>query len=394
MYDVNPLVFKHKEVLEKLGDREPSTELEAQAILEGIRASKGYLDEETLQDISKMRESSRQHIQGIVDSFQETVAAYTKRYSSGSIFVQDYTLSVHSIAEQLYSSKYRFLYELIQNADDSVYSKANRSGAKPSLAFNITPSCFIIETNEDGFTRANVDAICATGKSSKKISQLDDHIGEKGFGFKSVFAVAKKVHIQSGVWSFCFEHSRGQSGLGMVTPLDASPIPLAENTTTRITLTLTDTGHAAYEKLVDAVKDLPSTVIFFLQRLENLTIRIERSDGRTESTMLQKTREPTLGRVHLSRETQCFQGSEKLSSLTDRSEYHVFTHVIWKMPEDERRRGRYTATVQLAFPVDAVTKKPKLSVLGQHVFAYLPLQRLPQLDVSVELAKGVINTAD
>jgi hypothetical protein len=275
-----------------------------------------------------------------------------------------------------------------------MYGKAYRSGTKPSLAFNITPSCFIIETSEDGFTRANVDAICATGKSSKKASELDDHIGEKGFGFKSVFAVAKKVHIQSGVWSFCFEHSRGQSGLGMVTPLDASPTPLAENTTTRITLTLTDTGHAAYEKLVDAVKDLPSTVIFFLQKLENLTIRIERSDGRTESTMLQKTRGPTFGMVHLSRETQCFQGSERLSSLTDRSEYHVFTHMIEKMPEDERRRGRHIALVQLAFPVDAVTKKPKLSVLGQHVFAYLPLQRLPQLNVSVELARGVLNTAD
>jgi hypothetical protein len=87
MHDVNPLVFKHKDVLEKLGDREPSTESEAQAVLEGIRASKGYLDEETLEDISRMRESSRQHIQEIVDSFQETVAAYTKRYSSGSIFV-------------------------------------------------------------------------------------------------------------------------------------------------------------------------------------------------------------------------------------------------------------------------------------------------------------------
>lgn len=96
MYDVNPLVFKHKEVLEKLGDQEPSTEFEAQAVLEGIRASKGYLDEETLQDISRMRESSRRHIQGIVDSFQETVAAYTKRYSSGSMFVSDAKCSQHS----------------------------------------------------------------------------------------------------------------------------------------------------------------------------------------------------------------------------------------------------------------------------------------------------------
>ena len=87
MYDVNSLVFKHQDVLEKLGDREPSTEFEAQAVLEGIRASKGYLDEETLQDVSRMRESSKQHMQGVVDLFQETVAAYTKIYSSGSIFV-------------------------------------------------------------------------------------------------------------------------------------------------------------------------------------------------------------------------------------------------------------------------------------------------------------------
>jgi hypothetical protein len=298
-------------------------------------------------------------------------------------------LSVHSIAEQLYSSKYRFLYELIQNADDSVYSKANRSGTKPSLTFNITPSCFIIETNEDGFTRANVNAICATSKSSKKISQLDDHIGEKGFGFKSVFAVAEKVHIQSGVWSLCFEHSRGQSGLGMVTPLDASPTSLAKDVTTRITLTLTDNGHAAYEKLVDAVEDLPNTVIFFLQKLETLTIHIERSNGRTESTMIQKTRAPTLEMVHLSRARQYFEGSERLYSLADRSEYHVFTHMIKKMPEDERRPGRHTAFVQLAFPVDAVTKKPELSLSDQHVFAYLPLQRLPQLNVSVELVRGL-----
>jgi hypothetical protein len=85
MDDVN-LVFKHKDVLERLGDREPMTELEAQAVLEDIRASKGYLDEDTLQDLSRMRDSSRQYIQRIVDSFQETAAAYTKRYSSGPIF--------------------------------------------------------------------------------------------------------------------------------------------------------------------------------------------------------------------------------------------------------------------------------------------------------------------
>ena len=389
MKNINPLVFKHKDVLEKLGEREPSTEFEARAVLEDIRASKGYLDEETLQDISRMRESSKEHIRGIVDSFQETVAAYTTRYLSGSVSVQDYILNVHSIAEQLYSSKYRFLYELIQNADDSIYNKADRIGTKPSLTFSITPSCFIIESNEDGFTRANVNAICATGKSSKKISQLDDHIGEKGFGFKSVFAVAKKVHIQSGVWSFCFEHSRGQNGLGMVTPLDVPPTPLPKDIATRIILTLSDNGYAAHKELVDAVEDLPDTVIFFLQKLENLTIRVERPIGVTENTIIRKTRDSTLEMVYLSHKTEFFQGSERLSSLTNCSEYHVLTHMVEDMPEDERRRGRHTALVQLAFPVNARTKKPELSSSGQHVFAYLPVQRLPQLDVSDEAARGL-----
>ena len=78
MCDIYPLVFKHKDVLEKLGDREPSTEFEAQAVPKGTRASKGYLDEETLQDVGRMRESSKQHIQGIIDSLQETIVAYKK----------------------------------------------------------------------------------------------------------------------------------------------------------------------------------------------------------------------------------------------------------------------------------------------------------------------------
>jgi hypothetical protein len=40
MDDGDPLVFKHKDVPEKLGDREPSTEFEAQAVLEGTQGFK------------------------------------------------------------------------------------------------------------------------------------------------------------------------------------------------------------------------------------------------------------------------------------------------------------------------------------------------------------------
>ncbi|KAF1351570.1 hypothetical protein EJ07DRAFT_159316 [Lizonia empirigonia] len=146
-----PLVGKHSAVLAQLGDRESSSILEAQVVIESIRAAKGYLEEDFLHD-------------------------------------------------------YRFLYEVVQNADDSHYRNIFKQGGSAFLRFTITPKTLDIETNEDGFTRANVEAICATGKSSKKASATEDFTGEKGFGFKSVFSIAEEVRIQSGVWSFRFEH--------------------------------------------------------------------------------------------------------------------------------------------------------------------------------------------
>ena len=51
------------------------------------------------------------------------------------------------------------------------------------------------------------------------------------------------------------------------------------------------------------------------------------------------------------------------------------------MPWHERRQGRTEAKVELAFPFDSITQQPKLSEQGQHVFAFLPVQRLAQLQV-------------
>lgn len=52
--------------------------------------------------------------------------------------------------------------------------------------------------------QSNVRAICSTGESTK--TNTSGYIGEKGIGFKSVFKAASKVHIQSGPFSFFFEH--------------------------------------------------------------------------------------------------------------------------------------------------------------------------------------------
>jgi hypothetical protein len=193
-----------------------------------------------------------------------------------------------SISEQLYSSKSRFLYELIQNADNSSYENCRRGTIQPYLRFRVTDDAFILETNEDGFKRANIEAICATGKSSENMTGTDDQMGEKGFGFKSVFAIANEVQVQSGLWSFRFRHRKGEDGLGMVTPLDATPETLPADVTTRITLRYSDEAKQEYSRLLEAIHNLPDTTILFLQRLRSIHIEVTKSASQTEKISFSK----------------------------------------------------------------------------------------------------------
>jgi hypothetical protein len=283
-------------------------------------------------------------------------------------------LNISSISEQLYSSKYRFLYELIQNADDSVFAGADRKRLSPFLRFKVKPDSLVVETNEDGFRRRNVEAICATGRSSKKATKTDDHIGEKGFGFKSVFSIADDVHIQSGLWSFRFRHRQGEDGLGMVTPLDASPEELPPDVTTRMVLRFTDDARQSYARLLIAIQDIPDTTLLFLRRLRVIQFIVTNISGQREMTFFSRRDSPLRRVISRWRETDdC--------SLTEDCTYLLFRATRLKMPHHERRKDRIEAQVELAFPINSDNGQPKLSASGHHVFAFLPLQRVAQLQV-------------
>jgi hypothetical protein len=238
----------------------------------------------------------------------------------------------------------------------------------------------VIETNEYGFKRANIEAICATGRSSKKAAASDDHIGEKGFGFKSVFSVSDEVRIQSGLWSFCFQHRRGEDGLGMITPLDIDPEVLPLGVTTRITLRYSVEAKQEYTRLLEAIQDLPHSTIIFLQRLQTIHINITDLDNQYKKTSFTKRYDskPSL-RCTLTQSMEA-GGTRNSESCT----YLLFRTTKGNMPPHERRQGRTEAKIELAFPIDPATGQPKLSEQGQHVFAYLPLQRLAQVQVSIQ----------
>ena len=64
------------------------------------------------------------------------------------------------------------MFELIQNAEDNDYTKAEAAGDEPLLIFRKYPNEIIIASNEDGFVEANVRAICTTGESTKGMSKI------------------------------------------------------------------------------------------------------------------------------------------------------------------------------------------------------------------------------
>ena len=276
------------------------------------------------------------------------------------------------IADQLYSSKFRLIPELLQNADDAAYS----NGVEPCVTFRLRPSELIFESNEVGFQEKNVRAICATGKSSK----ADDRstTGEKGFGFKSVFGIANVVHIQSGLWSFKFEHQKGENGVGMVTPIWTEPDPnqLPPEVGARIRLQFSNTSTKFTNQIIAEFEGLSSTIIFALRKLKRLIISLEGIGGRSDKITFQKCGDFDSNHIRISTDVEgCFG-----NHCSGDAWLRVFKDVVKDLPLEENRKIE-VSTVIVAFEVDP-EDLPVTSPCGQNVFAFLPVERLSQIPVS------------
>lgn len=278
-----------------------------------------------------------------------------------------------SLVDNLYSKETRFLYELIQNAEDNSYSTATADSEEPFLAFKLYPDKIIIDSNEDGFSKDNIKAICSVGDSTKKDSA--GYIGEKGIGFKSVFKIAQKVHIQSGPFSFAFSHTRedDDDGLGMITPYDEDTEELPRGVRTRMSLTLIDSTK--FKELASEFRDVPDTFLMFLSRLQRLSIELYPPEHSHTATQYSKReiKDNGLYTTILAKTTR--KGMEE---STSEQKYYTMKSGLYDLPFDEARKDKKgnsidRATVVLGFPVDE-HDEPVLK--EQHTYAFLPLRRV------------------
>lgn len=286
-------------------------------------------------------------------------------------------ISRYRLAKNLYTSKARFVFELLQNADDNSYTRATASGSVPYISFRVYPQQIVVECNEDGFTNENLVAICSVGKSSKTGAQ--GYIGEKGIGFKSVFMVASKVHIQSGAFSFSFRHKHGESGMGMISPVWEETDKQLKSPVTKLTLHLHETGDAEMlEKTRDSTRkqfeELQETILLFMKNLKRVriaffdemleflsstTYTIERS--RANYAVVKKTKVADNGRKH-----------------KDVKHFHVTTHEATDLAKNENRNYSEAEETTHAYSKSQITLAFPLSessvpiIEPQDLFVFLP----------------------
>ena len=184
------------------------------------------------------------------------------------LVVDGYKNSLKILSDTTYEDRKHFLLELIQNADDAIYDTDI-----VKLSFIITEQGLELYYNEKGFNVDDVIAITDTGDSTKSGSKRDANsfIGEKGIGFKSVFALAEEVEIESGPWHFSLNNDT------VVVPKELPNQKNEEGTRLRISFKRDDTIEMIAEELKRFV-DGEMDSFLFLHKISAFNLEDRRPD--------------------------------------------------------------------------------------------------------------------
>ncbi|KAF5710614.1 hypothetical protein FGLOB1_5378 [Fusarium globosum] len=337
---------------------------EAEQIVRRLTKKYGFLNETMMDDIEQFNAQYRREI-------DENWLAMESAVSH----------SVKILAKQIYGSDARFVFELLQNAEDNIFNKAHEAKAPPFISFKISPDKVIVECNEDGFKEPDLQAICAVGQSTK--SATYGYIGTKGIGFKSVFIAASRVHIQSGNFSFEFRHKKTDLGIGMVRPIWVNPVETIPSPLTRMTLYIHDQGDPddlQHLRRIISMQfdDLQETCLLFLRKLEKISVEFYDQNGELERSKY--FRKHKIDDYRVSLETTCGTQGDK---TTQSQIYHITRQMATdlarsdnrELPDtEEAKNDSSKAEVVLAFPITD-NSEPLITQMNQDLFAFLPLRR-------------------
>lgn len=155
----------------------------------------------------------------------------------------------------IYEKPTHFVYELLQNADDALATKACFELKNDSLIFS--------HNGSKDFTIKDIISITGVGNSTKKDTQS---VGKFGVGFKSVFSITNTPYIYNRTYNFYIEH--------LIIPHKIDPIDLGEYTTFFRLPFNADRyeSNDIVNRIRDELNALDCATIMFLRNLSSLKI--------------------------------------------------------------------------------------------------------------------------
>ena len=161
---------------------------------------------------------------------------------------------IRGLLEELYPDNAHFIYELLQNAEDTGASE---------VSFILEKERLIFEHNGEPFSDDDIWGITNVGMGTKKNS--DDKIGKFGIGFKSVFAYTESPLVFSRTNSF--------QVTDLVLPSEL-PINLELGDKTRFEFPFNNKEKneaVAFEEIKVGLCELSEKVLLFLTSIESVS---------------------------------------------------------------------------------------------------------------------------
>jgi len=255
------------------------------------------------------------------------------------------------LSDYQYTSKMRFLMEILQNCDDNFYESDH-----PTVLFELLDNdptnvnnpggALRVENNEIGFSVADVESMMSVGESTKQ--GREGVIGHKGIGLKSLFSVADRVYFSSNGYQFYL--SSNSEPVGFLIPTwDENNFAKPKDPTnnTGILLSLKPEFRNDIQEVLNTFQ---AEALLFLNKIRVLRITI-----RDETTVFKCENQNSPGFRRLFCDEQYFDCYIERIKLNIQSKY--------TNPEISHLK---TTHLTLAFPL------PPISTKLPNVFVYLP----------------------
>ena len=262
------------------------------------------------------------------------------------------------IAEQFYSDRTHFIYELLQNAEDALY---RRKEAEPNCAFSKKVVFQLFEDRLElrhygyPFNEDDVIGISDILKGTKKLDYKQ--IGKFGIGFKSVYAFTASPEIHSGDEHFCIERYIRPQG---VTEKNNNPgetlfiFPFDHHSVT---------PEEAFEKIYHRFSDLGLQTLIFLTHIDQIVWEV---NGSKEGLYMRDTQQ-----IKPKRSRRVYLVGEK-DGDSDEEDWLIFEKEVF------RPDGLSVTKVEVAYRLEKDTKTEKDRIAGidqSPLFVYFPTDK-------------------